>query len=196
MIQLFPKPEVEQEVGNRIFTIPNLMTLARAICAMQVFNSLQSEDFETATIYFFVGAITDVDGSVAKLIDKFWETWGSSKLGKIIDPIADKMLFISLSPLNYEIFAIGFFLEAVTLRFSLSVRNNVGDHVIANGSKFATAVQFTVGILIFLWPGSPFAQTDAFWLIVSMSGVRLVSYYLLWKKEVKDVVKKITKEVA
>ena len=67
--------------------IPNILTICRFILIPFFFWSYTSDHFFAAAIIFFVAGVTDVlDGMIAR---KFNMT---TDLGKIIDPLADKLM--------------------------------------------------------------------------------------------------------
>lgn len=79
--------------------IPNALTLLRMVLVAPLALALFAGDYPLALLLFAVAAATDAaDGLLAKLFG--WTT----ELGKILDPIADKLLFlvvfISLSALG------------------------------------------------------------------------------------------------
>lgn len=80
----------ENEVSNKIFTIPNLLSFIR-LCMIPVFLVLLFNGFNlAATILFAIAASTDwVDGQVAR------RTNSVSKLGQLLDPAVDRLLMIS-----------------------------------------------------------------------------------------------------
>lgn len=85
--------EVWREVGQESLNLPNLITLVR-ILLIPVFIGLfitPTEDRSlSAAVIFVVAAITDLlDGYVAR------RTGQVTKLGKLLDPIADKLLVLS-----------------------------------------------------------------------------------------------------
>ena len=67
--------------------IPNIMTICRFILIPFFFWAYKADNFLLAAILFFVAGVTDVlDGMIAR---KFNMT---TELGKIIDPLADKLM--------------------------------------------------------------------------------------------------------
>ena len=73
---------------QRIWTVPNVVTLAR-LCCIPVFVVLLFRGHHTVAAGFVLGTLgaTDwVDGYVARHFDQV------SELGKIIDPVADRIL--------------------------------------------------------------------------------------------------------
>jgi len=72
-------------------SIPNLITLGRVILVPVVFWLLVSGQLQLAFLAFVVAGISDaVDGYLAKRFH--WET----ELGAFLDPIADKLLLVSI----------------------------------------------------------------------------------------------------
>jgi len=72
-------------------SIPNLITLGRAILVPIVFWLLVSGRVEAAFVLFVVAGISDaVDGYLAKRFH--WQT----ELGAYLDPLADKFLLVSI----------------------------------------------------------------------------------------------------
>ena len=82
-------------MAKRAFNIPNMLTYARIVAVPLVVlcffleGKLQSSDFArwTALTLFIVASLTDyLDGYLARL----WKQ--SSTIGRMLDPIADKLL--------------------------------------------------------------------------------------------------------
>ena len=80
----------DQQVSNKIFTIPNLISLIR-LCLVPAFLILLFNGYDLiATVLFALAAGTDwVDGQVAR------RTNSVSKLGQLLDPAVDRILMIS-----------------------------------------------------------------------------------------------------
>ncbi len=67
--------------------IPNLLTAARLLAAPYILYLLWTGEYRTALVWFSIASITDVlDGFLAR---RFKVT---SKIGALLDPIADKVL--------------------------------------------------------------------------------------------------------
>ena len=70
-----------------MFTIPNLLTFIRFIIVPFYFYFLVSNYYMTAAVLYGLAAVSDIlDGYLARKLNQ------SSELGKIIDPIADKLI--------------------------------------------------------------------------------------------------------
>ncbi|WP_241155932.1 MULTISPECIES: CDP-alcohol phosphatidyltransferase family protein [unclassified Adlercreutzia] len=80
----------EEQVSNKIFTVPNVISFAR-LCLVPVYFFVLFAGYNiAATIIFAFAAATDfVDGQVAR------RTHSVSKLGKLLDPAVDTILMIS-----------------------------------------------------------------------------------------------------
>ncbi len=73
-----------------ISQIPNLLTLARIAATPVMILLLKDRAYESALLLFLLAGLTDgLDGYIAKRFDF------QSRLGAILDPIADKLLIVS-----------------------------------------------------------------------------------------------------
>ena len=72
-------------------TIPNFITLGRVILVPVIFYMLVSNETKAAFFLFVIAGISDgVDGFLAKRFN--WQ----SELGAYLDPLADKLLLVSM----------------------------------------------------------------------------------------------------
>lgn len=78
-----------EEVSNRIFTVPNLISAIR-LCLVPVFLILLLNGYDlAATFLFALAAGTDwIDGQIARCTNQV------SKLGQLLDPAVDRILMI------------------------------------------------------------------------------------------------------
>ena len=75
---------------DRIITIPNILTVSRMVLAPLVALFLVRQEFDRALWGLLVAGVTDgLDGFIAKWFNQ------SSRLGAILDPIADKFLMLA-----------------------------------------------------------------------------------------------------
>lgn len=75
----------------KLSSLPNLLCVFRIVLAFPVVWLLANDHFGWTLALFFVAAVTDgLDGYLAKRFD-----W-SSELGKVLDPVADKLLLVSV----------------------------------------------------------------------------------------------------
>lgn len=82
---------VGEGVFSRVWTIPNLISLARLACAPVVWWLLfgADEPWSAAVLLAVLGASDWVDGWIARHFDQ------GSELGKILDPVADRVLLLT-----------------------------------------------------------------------------------------------------
>ena len=67
--------------------IPNLLSIVRIALVYPILNNIFLGNFILSIIYFIIASITDaLDGFLARKMN--WQT----QLGKILDPVADKLL--------------------------------------------------------------------------------------------------------
>jgi cardiolipin synthase len=91
--------------------LPNLLTAARLLAAPYIFYLLWTNRFRFALVLFAIAGITDVlDGLLARRYK------AGSRLGALLDPVADKVLldgaflilgFKSVIPFSLTIFVLG-----------------------------------------------------------------------------------------
>jgi len=91
--------------------LPNLLTAARLLAAPYIFYLLWTNSFRSALVWFAIAGITDVlDGFLARRLH------AGSRLGALLDPVADKVLldgaFLilglkSIIPFSLTIFVLG-----------------------------------------------------------------------------------------
>lgn len=159
----------EQQVSNRIFTIPNLLSFIRLL-TIPVFFVLLLNGFNlAATLLFAIAASTDwIDGQVAR------RTNTVTRLGQILDPAVDRLLMISgvlglfvvgRLPLWIILLVIGRDLLLLIGGAWLLKKHHIRVAVIYPG-KFATTFLY-IGFagLLLNWPlMAGFCMTDVSWL--------------------------------
>src|SRR5947209_5881433 len=84
---------------DRVFTIPNILTLSRIPLAVALFACIAYERWLAALLVFGTAALTDwLDGVLARRLNQM------SALGRNLDPLIDKVLvggaFIYLMPVK------------------------------------------------------------------------------------------------
>jgi cardiolipin synthase len=90
-------------VSGRVLTLPNALTLLRACAAVPVALAVRSGRLDVALVIGVVAGLTDgVDGIVARRMGQ------TSDVGRLLDPIADKLLLattflaVSLTGAGFE----------------------------------------------------------------------------------------------
>ena len=77
--------------NGRLLNLPNILTLARFAAAPMAFWLLVQHWAASAFLLFVAASLTDaLDGFLAR-------RWGGSALGAVIDPVADKLLIVTMS---------------------------------------------------------------------------------------------------
>ena len=72
-------------------TLPNLITVGRLLAVPVLILLLMNADWKSAALLFIAAGISDgVDGFIARHFDQ------RSKLGAYLDPVADKLLLVSV----------------------------------------------------------------------------------------------------
>ncbi len=67
--------------------IPNLLSIARIALVYPILNNIYLGNFKISVVFFLVASLTDaLDGFLARKMN--WQT----DLGRILDPVADKLL--------------------------------------------------------------------------------------------------------
>ena len=134
--------------------IPNLLTIVRIALVYPILNNIYLGNFEISIIYFVVASITDgLDGFIARKMN--WQT----KLGTLLDPVADKILLsgsIFILWLNqyipFYIFVI-FFSRDVAILLGAAIRMTIieSDTPTPNFlGKLTTTLQIIYIAIIFL----------------------------------------------
>lgn len=87
-----PKPLLPLENHENIYTIPNILTASRLICAPIIAYCIVHEQHVAAVSLVAYATITDlVDGWIARRFNM------QTVVGTVIDPMADKALMLSLT---------------------------------------------------------------------------------------------------
>ena len=76
-----------------LFLLPNLITLSRLILSLYLFNQYSLNTFSTFYLVFIIALIgisDSVDGIVARKLNQV------SRLGTILDPVCDRIVFVLL----------------------------------------------------------------------------------------------------
>lgn len=129
-----------------IFLAPNLITLSRLIIVILIFFQYAPSDFQVITLIVFialVGLSDSLDGIVARRFNLV------SKLGIILDPFTDRIVFILLLFWIREIiphhFLIGIIVrEILILIGSLIVLITKREIKVSNKGKLSTVLMFIV----------------------------------------------------
>jgi CDP-diacylglycerol--glycerol-3-phosphate 3-phosphatidyltransferase len=140
--------------GDRVLTVPNTLTLARILAIPVVLVLLlEGEDAAAATV-FVLAAVTDfLDGRLARRRGGA----GTSQLGTVLDPVADKLMLSSVAIvlamrglLPPPLVAILVGRDLLTLLGSIVFRGNIRVNRVG---KAATAVLMASVAVVMYRPG-------------------------------------------
>ena len=127
-----------------LFLLPNLITLSRLFVSIYLFNQYSIENISLpllVTLIAVIGISDSIDGIVARRLNQV------SKLGTILDPVCDRIVFLLLLFWLEEIFPIWFFYgilirEILVMIGSLYVLNKTKTIKVSNIGKFGTVLIF------------------------------------------------------
>jgi cardiolipin synthase (CMP-forming) len=168
--------------------IPNLISTLRIALVVPVVWALVTEQFELALLLFAVAGISDgLDGFLAKHFQ--WE----SRLGSILDPIADKLLLVaSFATLAWLGLLPLWLLWLVLARDILIISGGLAYHYYFGqfnltplwSSKINTTLQIMLVLLVMVqqqWlPGLDKLVTVGIWLVVASVINSGTEYVLIW----------------
>ena len=165
--------------------IPNILTVLHLIATPIILQRIWVRDLDTALILFFLSGMTDtIDGTLARRFG-----W-TSKLGSVIDPIADKTLLVSVFLVLYLreymplwLVAIVFGRDLIILLAAaiLKTSGRLTEFPPSAFGKISTLVQLlTAGSILLRWPADP---SPFFYATAAMAFVSLGHYgYQIWQK--------------
>ena len=91
MDELSTNNKKESDVSNKIITIPNVMSMCRIVLILPFISCFLSEKYIESAVLIITSGLTDCfDGLIARKLHQV------SSLGKILDPIADKLTLIAV----------------------------------------------------------------------------------------------------
>ena len=127
-----------------LFLLPNLITLSRLFVSIYLFNQYLIENIRIpllVTLIAVIGISDSIDGIVARRLNQV------SKLGIILDPVCDRIVFLLLLFWLEDIFPIWFFYgilirEVLVMIGSLYVLTRTKTIKVSNIGKFGTVLIF------------------------------------------------------
>ncbi|MCH9645814.1 MAG: CDP-alcohol phosphatidyltransferase family protein [Proteobacteria bacterium] len=181
-------------------SVPNALSILRIILTVPVVMTLLNHQYFLAMVLFFVAGITDaLDGWIAKRYSF------QSRLGSILDPVADKLLLVSSFVTLYLIGLLPLWLLVlVFLRDLMIVSGTVGcfigagtpkDELLSPSklSKINTALQIALVLFLVIVQIYPIqAQwSTVFFVIVATSTVLSGADYIwIWMEKIISQEKK------
>jgi cardiolipin synthase len=86
-----PGPDEAKRLGDQVFTVPNALSLLRLFMVPVVVALLLAGSDGLAAAFFVLAALTDfLDGKLARRA-------GPTRLGQILDPMADRLMLSSVA---------------------------------------------------------------------------------------------------
>ena len=171
--------------------IPNLLSIVRIGLIYPILNSVYVGEYLVGLVYFLAASLTDaLDGFLARKMNWFTE------LGKILDPIADKLLVIgtifvlwanNFIPLYVFTILIGrdvLILLGAAMHMSLITNDAPSPNILG---KITTGSQIFYIAQILILQGTNF-DLHLFWLdwiIVLITASSLLVYAFDWFKSIK-----------
>ena len=184
---------------NNIYTIPNLITMSRLVAIPIIIGLYLSDIYILRLTSFFIflyASLSDfIDGYLARKLNQ------TSLLGKILDPIADKLLVILMfmlflgSPFLNLTSLICIYIIAAREIIIMTLREVMANYSISIDviglSKIKTAIQFIS--LIFLFIASLQERENLIitqvtnWLILLSAIVTIITLVLYIQSSVKQI---------
>lgn len=178
-------------ISRYFIFIPNLLSIVRIGLVYPILNNISLGNFQLGIMFFIIAAITDaVDGFLARKMN--WKT----NLGKILDPVADKLLLsgtIFILWLNayipFYIFVI-FFSRDVLILVGASIHMSVIESEVPLPNilgKITTAFQIVYIFLILIFQSYSVEISLILLdiLIISVTILSLMVYANSWFKSLK-----------
>lgn len=160
--------------------IPNLLSIIRIFLMYPLLIFISEENFLFALYIFTLAAATDgLDGYLARVMD--WQT----DLGRILDPIADKILLIGTILILWMNSYIPFFVFAIFVLRDLIIIIGAAFHMTVyetgapNPNTFGKITTFVhIGYLVSVFIGILFSYNISNFIHVSVVLITLVSLVL------------------
>ena len=158
-----------------LFLLPNLITLSRLFVSIYLFNQYSIENIRIPLLVILIAVIgisDSIDGIVARRFNQV------SRLGTILDPVCDRIVFLLLLFWLFDIFPIWFFYgilirEILVMIGSLYVLVNTKTLEVSNYGKFGTVLVF-FSICFFVINSS-----NNFVIFTYFGIISLIFYYLV-----------------
>lgn len=175
---------------GRIFSIPNLLTMARILLTPFIVYAILIHQPLLALILMAIAGFTDMlDGAIARYFNQ------RSTVGAYLDPLADKLMLISSIVTLFYIGSLPIFLFiAVVFRDVLIVVGAVAFELVTHKlemqptltSKLTTLMQILLVLVVLAgqaWP-VPAQLTDSIiWITFAVTCISGVQYLVVWMRK-------------
>lgn len=181
-------------ISPRTLTLPNLITIARFLMAPAIVLAMLEGEMAFAFFLFIAAGASDaVDGFIAR---HFGQT---SELGAYLDPVADKLLLVSVFVMLAILGAIPDWLVVLAVsRDILIVGAVLVSHLLDKPvtvrplmvSKATTLAQILLAIAVLGGlAGFPWLATQAFWLVplaALLTAASAAAYLVTWLRHMAN----------
>jgi len=179
---------------RNILNVPNMLTLARIIITPVIVYAILSGEALMALVLMIAAGITDMlDGAIARYFNQ------RTTVGAYLDPLADKLMLISMFVTLFIIGEVPLFLFlAVIFRDVIIVVGAMAYEMVTHSlkmepsmvSKATTFMQIVYVVILLLHMASPLGDMwieTAVWITFVITCISGLHYMLVWtRKAVTD----------
>lgn len=181
-------------MNKKLFTIPNVLSMFRIILAF-VFLYIAvkygiSEKHKELTLILVISALSDaIDGKVARKFNMI------SELGKILDPVADKLTQAVLLVCCFGRYTVSKYVFMLFVIKELYMLVNGTRTIIFTGNndgamwygKVSTAAFYAVMLILFAFPGIPDKAAE---ILIVLCGALMLMAFVLYARHYKQLQEK------
>lgn len=186
---------LESGITNKIITIPNAMSVCRIILIIPFVICFLNEKYIEAAVLIIISGLTDCfDGLIARKLNQI------SALGKILDPIADKLTLIAVGiclcvymPIVTPVMIILMAKDFLMLLGGIAlIKCNVTPSPAKWYGKVGTIMfYFSVCLIVFLKAFFQYENDVLSFVLLSITAAlmifALVMYYRIYSQQMKQV---------
>ena len=175
---------------HTILNIPNILTLSRIIITPVIVYAILSDEAVTALILMVAAGITDMlDGAIARYFNQ------RTTVGAYLDPLADKLMLISMFVTLFIIGEVPLFLFlAVIFRDAIIVVGAIAYEMVTHSlkmepsmvSKVTTFMQIVYVVTLLLHMASPVGGIwigTVVWATFVVTCISGLHYMLVWTRK-------------
>ncbi len=149
---------------SQLFTLPNLLSLLRLLLGGYIYHLMMTHQVAAATVWIAIAIASDyLDGMIARAQHRI------SEMGKIIDPLADKVCIALASIALHQEYGLPFWLVVVIIARDVGIL--IGSVVLISRLKF---------VVPSAWPGKITVTVISATLLSFLYGVQLLQQPLVW----------------
>lgn len=181
--------------SDRVFTIPNIMTICRIVLILPFMICFLNDKYIEAAVLIITSGLTDCfDGMIARKLNQV------SSLGKILDPIADKLTLIAVGiclcvymPIVTPVMIILMLKDLLMLMGGIAlIKCKVAPSPAKWYGKIGTIMfYFSVCLIVFLKAFFQYENDVLSFVLLSLTAAfmifALVMYYHIYSKQMKEV---------